>query len=36
MAETEADVRLLLGELRSRMKKLAECYTAVLTKGLAS
>lgn len=36
MAETEADVRLLLNELRSRMKKLAECYTAVLTKGLAS
>lgn len=36
MAETEADVNLLLGELASRMGKLAQCYNAVKAKGLAS
>ena len=36
MAETEADINLLLGELRSRMGKLAQCYRAVKAKGLAS
>ena len=36
MAETEADVRLLLGELASRMWKLGECYRAIKEKGLAS
>lgn len=32
MAETEADVSLLLGELASRMGKLAECYKAIKEK----
>lgn len=32
MAESEADVRLLLGELRSRIAKLRACYVAVLSK----
>ena len=36
MAETEADVSLLLAELASRMGKLAKCYNAVKEKGLAS
>ena len=36
MAETEADVSLLLAELASRMGKLAQCYNAVKAKGLAS
>ena len=36
MAENDADVRLLLGELASRMGKLAQCYNAVKEKGLAS
>lgn len=36
MAETEADVSLLLAELASRMGKLAKCYNAVREKGLAS
>ena len=36
MAETEADVSLLLAELASRMGKLAQCYNAVKEKGLAS
>ena len=36
LAETEEDVKLLLGELRSRMGKLAQCYRAVKAKGLAS
>ena len=36
MAETEADVRLLLGELASRMGNLGECYRAIKEKGLAS
>lgn len=36
MAETEADVRLLLGELGSRITKLQHCYGAVAAKGLAS
>ena len=36
MAETEADVSLLLAELASRMGKLAQCYNAVKKKGLAS
>lgn len=36
MAETEADVRLLLGELASRMDKLGECYRAIKAKRLAS
>jgi hypothetical protein len=36
MAETEADVRLLLGELASRMGKLGECYRAIKAKRLAS
>lgn len=36
MAETEADVRLLLGELASRMDKLGECYRAIKEKGLES
>ena len=36
MAETEADVNLLLAELASRFVKLAKCYNAVKTKGLAS
>ena len=36
MAETEADVRLLLGELASRMGKLDECYRAIKAKRLAS
>lgn len=34
MAETEADVNLLLGELASRMGKLAQCYRAIKDKGL--
>jgi hypothetical protein len=32
MAENDADVRLLLGELASRMGKLAECYKAIKEK----
>lgn len=36
MAETEADVSLLLAELASRMGKLAQCYNAVKKKGLES
>ena len=36
MAETEADVSLLLAELASRVGKLAQCYNAVKEKGLAS
>ena len=36
MAETEEDLSLLLGELASRMGKLAQCYNAVKEKGLAS
>ena len=36
LAETQEDVDLLLGELRSRMGKLAQCYRAVKAKGLAS
>ena len=36
LAETEADVNLLLGELYSRMGKLAKCYRAVKARGLAS
>lgn len=36
MAETYEDVMLLLGELASRMGKLAKCYNAVKEKGLAS
>ena len=36
MAENDADVRLLLGELASRMGKLTQCYNAVKEKGLAS
>lgn len=36
MAETEADVRLLLAELGSRITKLQHCYGAVAAKGLAS
>lgn len=36
MAETEADVRLLLSELNSRITKLQHCYGAVVAKGLAS
>ena len=36
MAETEADVSLLLAELASRMGKLAKCYNAVKEKGLVS
>ena len=36
MAETEADVRLLLSELNSRIKKLEHCAGAVRAKGLAS
>lgn len=36
MAETEADVSLLLAELASRMGKLAQCYNAVKEKGLVS
>lgn len=36
LAETEDDINLLLGELRSRMGKLAQCYRAVKAKGLAS
>ena len=36
MAETKEDVYLLLGELASRMGKLAQCYNAVKEKGLAS
>lgn len=35
MAETEDDMNLLLGELMSRIGKLAQCYTAVKAKGLA-
>lgn len=35
MAENEADMNLLLGELMSRIGKLAQCYTAVKAKGLA-
>lgn len=35
IAETDADMRILLGELMSRMKKLYSCYKAV-EKGLAS
>lgn len=33
---TEADVRLLLSELNSRIEKLAHCAGAVKAKGLAS
>lgn len=36
MAETEADINLLLGELYSRIEKLAHCAGAVKAKGLAS
>lgn len=36
MAETEADVRLLLAELGSRITKLQHCYGAVAAKGLSS
>ena len=36
MAENDADVRLLLAELASRMGKLAQCYNAVKERGLAS
>lgn len=36
MAETDADIDLLLGELYSRMGKLAKCYRAVKEKRLAS
>jgi len=36
MAETDADIDLLLGELYSRMGKLAKCYRAVKAKRLAS
>ena len=36
MAETEADIRLLLSELYSRIEKLAHCAGAVKAKGLAS
>ena len=36
MAETEADVRLLLSELNSRIEKLTHCAGAVKAKGLAS
>ena len=36
MAETEEDVMLLLGELYSRIEKLAHCAGAVKAKGLAS
>ena len=36
MAETEADVSLLLGELASRMGKLAQCYNAIKKAGLES
>ena len=32
MAETEADVRLLLGELASRMGTLAKCYREIKNK----
>ena len=36
MAENDADVRLLLGELASRMGKLAECYRKVKEKWVVS
>ena len=36
LASTQEDMDLLLGELRSRMGKLAQCYRAVKAKGLAS
>lgn len=36
IAETEADINLLLGELYSRIEKLAHCAGAVKAKGLAS
>ena len=36
IAETEADIKLLLGELYSRIEKLAHCAGAVKAKGLAS
>lgn len=36
MAETEADINLLLGELYSRIEKLVHCAGAVKAKGLAS
>jgi hypothetical protein len=36
MAETDADVRLLLGELASRMGKLGKCYREVMKKWMAS
>lgn len=36
MAETEADINLLLGELYSRINKLEHCAGAVRAKGLAS
>lgn len=32
MAETEADIQLLLGELASRMGKLAKCYREIKNK----
>ena len=36
LAENEGDVRLLLSELNSRIKKLEHCAGAVRAKGLAS
>lgn len=35
MAETEADIQLLLGELASRMGKLAKCYREIKNKRAA-
>ena len=36
MAENDADMKLLLNELMSRMRKLYTCYKAVQEKGIAS
>ena len=35
MAETDADIQLLLGELASRMGKLAKCYREIKNKRAA-
>lgn len=34
MAETEEDMKLLLGDLRSRVAKLCKCYAAVKSTGI--
>ena len=36
MAENQADINLLLGELMSRMGKLAKCYTAIKKKWMGA